>query len=137
MRMLMVSSTVSTGNTQKDIICIILADIITNENGGEVLGDRKSIKEMADIFQKVYGVEPQIKQNGSLKELYERMTEIFKEQARNPFAWMGMCYQYYMQNGKTLLGKTDNDRYPKVVPTTVEEFLKEPTKEIVGSSGRF
>jgi hypothetical protein len=111
--------------------------VITDEIGGVVLGDRKSVKEMAYIYQKVYGIEPEIKRNGSLKELYERMTAVFKEEAHNPFAWMGMYYQYYMQNGQTLLGKTDNDRYPKVVPTTVEAFLKEHTKEDVGSSGKF
>lgn len=65
------------------------------------------------------------------------MTSIFKENPKNGLAWVGLYGQYWMSNGRTLLGKTDNERYPTVVPTTVEQFLKGHTKESVGKSARF
>jgi hypothetical protein len=102
-----------------------------------VLGDRKSVKEMAHLYQKVYGVEPQIQRMGSLEDLREKMTSIFKENPRNIYAWMGMYYQYYMANGSTSLGKLDNERYPGVVPKGLETFLKGYTKETVANSARF
>jgi hypothetical protein len=102
-----------------------------------VLGDRKSVKEMAHLFQEAYGVEPQIQRMGSLEDLHETMISVFKEQPDNPFAWMGMFYQYYMANGSTSLGELDNERYPGVVPKSVETFLKARTKESVAKSAWF
>jgi len=97
------------------------------------LGDSKSIKEMAKIYQDVYGVEPQLQPMGSLEDLYNTMTSVFQKAPGNVYAWMGMYYQYYMLNGKTLLGELSNDHYPQIVPTTIETFLKSHTKESVGS----
>lgn len=102
-----------------------------------VLGDRKSAKEMAELYQKVYGVEPKIQRLGSLEDLYEKMTAVFKEQGPNSYAWMGMFYQYWMTNGKTSLGKLDNERYPVVKPKDLETFLKGYTKDTVGDSRQF
>ena len=81
-------------------------------------------------------MEPKIEHLGSLQDLYNTMTALFK-QPDNPYGWIGMYYQYYMQNGQTVLGKTDNERYPGLVPTSVEEFLKMHSRESVGNSGRF
>jgi hypothetical protein len=97
-----------------------------------VLGDSKSIKEMAKIYQKVYGVEPQLQHMGSLEDLYTSMTAVFQENRGNKYAWMGMFYQYYMLNGSTSLGELSNDRYPQIVPTTIEAYLKMHSKETVG-----
>jgi len=101
------------------------------------LGDRNSIKDLATAYQEAYGVAPQLQQMGSLQELHDTMTQIFKEQSGNPFAWMGNYYQYYMANGSTNLDNLDNDRYPSVKPTSVETFLKEYTKDSVGKSAFF
>ena len=99
-----------------------------------VLGDRKSVKELAGIYEKIYGVKPQIQQKGSLGDLYSRMQSTYKDQSENEFAWIGMFYQYYMQNGTTWLRKLDNERYPTVLPLTAEGFLQEHTKETVAKS---
>jgi len=82
-------------------------------------------------------VKPEIQQIGSLDDLHSKMQVAFKSQPENIFAWMGMFYQYYMQNGSTLLGELDNERYPAVKPVTVEEFLKLHTKESLGKSAFF
>lgn len=102
-----------------------------------VLGDRKSVKEIAQAYQKIYGVEPQVQRMGSLEDLYSKMTSAFKENPTNPFGWMGMYYQYWMGNGSTSLEKLDNKRYPGVVPKGLESFLKGYTKDSVANSAWF
>ncbi|TEY85108.1 hypothetical protein BOTCAL_0017g00210 [Botryotinia calthae] len=100
-------------------------------------GDSKSIKKLAHLYQEAFGVEPSIQRLDSPEDLHENMTSAFKKNPRNGFAWIGLYGQYWMSNGQTLLGDTDNGRYPEVVPTTVEEFLKGHTKESLGKSTQF
>jgi len=52
----------------------------------KVLDDRNSVKEIAQLYQSVYGVEPQVQRMGSLEDLYNKMTSDFKENPTNPFA---------------------------------------------------
>jgi hypothetical protein len=102
-----------------------------------VLGDRKSVKELAQLYEKRYGMRPEIRQVGSLDELYEKMQIAFNNSPQNPFAWMGMFYQFYMQNDSTQLGELDNERYPVVKPVDVEEFLKGHARQGLGKSAFF
>jgi hypothetical protein len=102
-----------------------------------VLGDKKSVKEMAQLYQNVYGVETKVQRMGTLEDLHEKMTTIFKEQEANTYAWIGMYYQYWMANAQTALGKLDNERYPVVKPKDLETFLKGYTKDTVGISNHF
>ena len=102
-----------------------------------VLGDKKSIKELAQLYQQAYGTEPQVQRLGSLEDLYTKMTAVFKENPANYYAWMGMFYQYYMLNGSTSLDNLDNERYPSVKPITVEDFLKKYGKDTIGQSAQF
>lgn len=102
-----------------------------------VLGDRKSVKELAQLYEKQYEIKPTVQGLGSLDDLFTKMQAAFKSEPKNPFAWMGMFYQYYMQNGSTSLGTVDNERYPAVQPLTVEKFLKVHTKETLGKSAFF
>lgn len=98
-----------------------------------VLGDSKSTKEIIKIYQQVYGIEPEVKHDGSLEALYEEMTATFEKYPDNPYAWMPLYYRYYMWNGSTLLGELSNDRYPHIVPTSIETFLKSHSRETVGN----
>jgi hypothetical protein len=82
-------------------------------------------------------VEPQIQSIGSLEDLREKMEAVFEEQAANPYAWMGMYYQYYMTNGQTSLGRLDNEKYPGLAPKRLESFLEGYTKETVANSAWF
>ena len=102
-----------------------------------VLGDSKSSKELAEIYEKVYGATAQLRCLGTLDDLYAKMMLAFKAQPHNQYAWMSMFYTYYMANGSTLLGKLDNERYPALKPLSVEAFLKRYTKETVANSAFF
>ena len=115
----------------------VVFSINTNIFTIAVLGDRKSVKELAKQYNERYGVQPEMQQLGSLDDLYSKMQAAFKGQPENPYTWMGMFYQYYMQNGSTWVGTLDNERYPSVKPVTVEEFLKGHTKESLGRSTLF
>lgn len=53
-----------------------------------VLGDRKSTIEIAEIFEKVYGVKPQLKRAGSLDELYKNMQQIYQKDPGNVYAYL-------------------------------------------------
>jgi hypothetical protein len=86
---------------------------------------------MASLYEKEYKINVQIQRMGSLEELYNKMIPIFKEQGKNPYAWMGMFYQYYMQNGSTTLGTLENGKYPSFTAISVEKFLKEHPKESI------
>jgi len=109
-----------------------------NANGFvKFLGDKKSVKELAQLYHQAYGVEPQVQHLGSLEDLYAKMTAAFKENPANYYAWMGMFYQYYMLKGTTSLDSLDNERYPSVKPITVEDFLKKYGKDTVGQSSKF
>jgi len=49
-----------------------------------VLGDRKTIGEIADVFQSVYQIKPEVESLGSLADLYKQMHEI---REKNPSAF--------------------------------------------------
>ena len=102
----------------------------------KVLGDRVSIKEMAKLYEQVYGVEAKLEKKGELEDLKKAMQETFKKDPQNVYAWLGMHYQYWMSNGKTSLGTDlDNEKLSEAVkPTTVEEFLKKHSRDTVGKS---
>jgi hypothetical protein len=51
----------------------------------KVLDDRNSVKEIAQLYQSVYAVEPRVQRMGSLEDLYSKMTSDFKENPTNPF----------------------------------------------------
>ncbi|KAF7943190.1 hypothetical protein EAE96_011127 [Botrytis aclada] len=117
--------------TMKDTANFVAAVSVDRKAVGAVKyrGDSKSFKKLARSYQEAFGVEPNIQRLGSLKNLHDNMTSVFKRNPRNGLAWTGLYGQYWMSNGQTLLGDTGNGRYPKVVPTTAEEFLKGHTKE--------
>ncbi|MBE3048547.1 hypothetical protein IMZ48_39810 [Candidatus Bathyarchaeota archaeon] len=55
-----------------------------------VLGDRKSIRQIADEFAEVYGKKPTLERRGSLDDLYEAMQASFKKEPSNMYAWIAM-----------------------------------------------
>lgn len=95
------------------------------------------MKELAEVYEKVYEIKPELRYKGTLDELFATMTTAYKEQPQNPYAWLGSFYMYYMLNGSTLLKNLDNDRYPGLKPASVEDFLRKHTKDAVGSAAFF
>ena len=99
-----------------------------------VLGDRISVKEMAKVYEEVYGIKPEVERQGSFEDLQKMMREAFQKDPGNVFAWMGMHYQYYMGNGSTYLVDLDNSRLGDRKAQGVKEFLKSWPREKIAMS---
>ncbi|KAF2719009.1 NAD(P)-binding protein [Polychaeton citri CBS 116435] len=100
----------------------------------KVLGEKFSVKEMAETYREVYNIEPSLEPQGSFEDLHSAMTAVFQKDPTNIFAWMGMYYQYFMGTGKTNLREANNSRFPKIKPTDTKTFLQSHPRESVGMS---
>ncbi|KAJ6133790.1 nmrA-like family protein [Penicillium sp. IBT 18751x] len=89
------------------------------------LGDRRTIREIAQDFADVYGKQLQLERLGSLDDLYSKMQATFQKDPSNIYAYIAMFYQYYCTNGQTYLKKDlDNSKYPEISPITFKGFLQ-------------
>ncbi|KAF2174416.1 NAD(P)-binding protein [Zopfia rhizophila CBS 207.26] len=91
------------------------------------LGDRKTIQQIAEVFNSVYGFRPQIERLGSLDEQFELMNKLRREFPEEPMKYTALFYQYYCVNGQCHLGdfpSLDNAKYPEIQPETFEAFLR-------------
>ncbi|KPM43776.1 hypothetical protein AK830_g2805 [Neonectria ditissima] len=85
----------------------------------------KVIRQIAETFKAVHGVEPELKNLGSLDGLRKTMLQIQEKDPRNFFSYIPLFYQYYCTNGQTYLdGAIDRPRYPELKRVTFEDFLK-------------
>ena len=57
-----------------------------------VLGDRKSTRQIAEAYERVYGERLELECLGSLDELKSEMTATFQQFPDEPFRWIGMYY---------------------------------------------
>ncbi|KAF2163962.1 hypothetical protein M409DRAFT_57066 [Zasmidium cellare ATCC 36951] len=122
--------------TMKDTAAFT-AEVAMDENANgylNVVGDRKSVKELAKVYEEVYGVTPEVQRRGSFEDLHKIMRETFQKDPSNIFAWMGMHYQYYMGKGSVTLGKDENERLGDRKPQGVKEFLQSWPRERVAMS---
>lgn len=55
-----------------------------------VLGDRKTLNEIVELFEKVYGFKPALERQGSLEELKVLMHKTRAENPASFFAYMRM-----------------------------------------------
>ncbi len=53
-----------------------------------MLGDRKSLKEIAASFEKVYGIKPKVESRGTLQELHDKMHAIRAQDPNDYFKYM-------------------------------------------------
>ncbi|EXM17085.1 hypothetical protein RAB80_005542 [Fusarium oxysporum f. sp. vasinfectum] len=94
------------------------------------LGDRKSIKEIAATFDKVYGVKPKLERLGSLEDLKTKMHVLREKNPTDVYSYMPLFFMYYWINGQTFVGpETDNEQYKEVKPETWEEYLSKRSLE--------
>ncbi|KAI2780439.1 nmrA-like family protein [Daldinia loculata] len=94
------------------------------------VGGRATIREIAESFEKVYGVKPKLENHGSLDDLFKHMHSLREKDPQNIFSYMFLFYQYYMTNGQAHLGpECDNDQYPQVKPVNWEDYLRSVPKD--------
>ncbi|KAF3392677.1 hypothetical protein F1880_008627 [Penicillium rolfsii] len=88
-------------------------------------GDRKSYKEIQQIFGSVYGRQLRLDYLGSIDELYKNVQEAYNRDSQDVMGWAPNCFTYWCTNGQAYLGdNTDNDKYPEVQAVNLESFLR-------------
>ncbi|KAJ5453561.1 uncharacterized protein N7458_004517 [Penicillium daleae] len=88
------------------------------------LGGRTTIREIAQSFEKVFGVKPTLESRGSLDDLYRTMHELRQKNPGDVFSFLSMFFYYYWINGQTFVGTDlDNSHYPEVKPVDWETFM--------------
>lgn len=85
-------------------------------------GDSKTIKEMAGIFESVYGVKFTIETLDSLEDLHKKMLLARETTPEDIGSWLGLHYNYYTINGSTLLQGSDGGRFPDINISDLEGF---------------
>ncbi|KAF2013025.1 NmrA-like family protein [Aaosphaeria arxii CBS 175.79] len=91
----------------------------------EFLGDRKTLRQLADEFEEVYGTKPELECLGTLDDLKKIMQEAYQKDPSDTFAWVPQFFQYYFANGQTYLkDKLDNSRYPEIKPVTFRQLMQ-------------
>ncbi|KAL4963756.1 NmrA-like family protein [Aspergillus stella-maris] len=99
------------------------------------LGGRATIREVAQSFEKVYGIKAKLESRGSLDDLYKTMHKRQEEKPEDVYSYLAMFFYYYWVNGRTFVGpKTDNERYPDVKPVSWEEYMRQWPLEKLPSS---
>ncbi|KAF1998823.1 nmrA-like family protein [Amniculicola lignicola CBS 123094] len=89
------------------------------------IGDKKTTKEIAAIFESVYGKKPQLQSLGTLDELKSKMYQMAKEDPSAFMNYIPLFYQYYCTNGQTYLEDSNgNTRYPDIKAVTFEDYLR-------------
>ncbi|KAH6886148.1 hypothetical protein B0T10DRAFT_575796 [Thelonectria olida] len=99
------------------------------------LGDRKTVPQIAEAFQEVYGIETKLERLGSLDDLKKHMHATQAANPANLYSYLALFYAYYSFNGQTFLGETLNDKYPEVKPETLADFLRTHTVEDLSRYG--
>lgn len=85
----------------------------------------KSTLEMAQAYKQARGVAIKIVNAGSIEDLRVTAYKAVEEKGlRNFWGWMGYFYQLYQLNGTFQMMELNNDLYPSIEPTSLEEFLK-------------
>ncbi|KFZ08416.1 hypothetical protein V502_09377 [Pseudogymnoascus sp. VKM F-4520 (FW-2644)] len=86
-----------------------------------------SLREVAEIYQKVHPeAKVDIVEKGSLEELEKKAVAGREKWGRSKFwEYHRLFFQLFTIKGTWNLGKLDNDRYPGVKATSLEQFLKE------------
>ncbi|KAJ4993149.1 NmrA-like family protein [Stagonosporopsis vannaccii] len=104
------------------------ASLMVDHNASGVFrfrGDRKSVKEMKSVYEKVYKSTLSLSCLGSLDELYSSFQTAFKHDPNDAMSWAPGCFNYWCICGVAALGdNVDNESYPGVVPTDLEGFFR-------------
>ncbi|KAI1656400.1 nmrA-like family protein [Daldinia decipiens] len=94
------------------------------------VGGRATVCEIAESFEKAYGVKPKLESHGSVDDLFKHMHGLREKTPQNIYSYMFLFFQYYAINGQTLLGpEYDNSQYPQVKPVNWEDYLRSVPKD--------
>ncbi|MGQ0764216.1 MAG: NmrA family NAD(P)-binding protein [Gemmatimonadota bacterium] len=94
-------------------------------NGGfQIAGDVASPRRLSAIIGALEGRPFALRQLGTLDDLDFEIARRQAAEPHNPIAWGGLQFHRAMASGRGKLRKLDNGRYPEIVPTSIERFLR-------------
>ncbi|MGW2187246.1 NmrA family NAD(P)-binding protein [Streptomyces sp. NPDC001719] len=93
--------------------------------GGAVrfAGEVVSMRQFHAAVERATGRTLEFVTLGTGAELRAEIERQAKE-TQNPFDYVALQYQWGMVTGKAKFDALDNDRYPEIIPTSVEEFVR-------------
>lgn len=94
-----------------------------------VRGDKKSVKEMAQLYEQIYSTKVSFECHGTVEELGQKMVAARKAEPDNLSAWLGLYYNYYTLNGATIMNDKDLGRYPDLKVKSLEQLMQETPKD--------
>ncbi|KAH6694292.1 hypothetical protein BKA61DRAFT_498900 [Leptodontidium sp. MPI-SDFR-AT-0119] len=97
------------------------------------VGDRTSIRGIAEIFEEVHGQKPSLKQLGSLNDL--KVVIDSANRGEDPMTWLPSFYQYYCSSGQTHAGPGAlGTPYPALRHRGVKEYLQNHSMESLATA---
>lgn len=93
--------------------------------GGTVrfAGEVVSIRQFHAAVERGTGRKLELRTLGTADDLRSEIERRAKA-TQNPFDYVALQYQWCMVTGKGKFDKLDNERYPQIKPTSVEEFVR-------------
>ncbi|KAJ4350256.1 uncharacterized protein N0V89_008877 [Didymosphaeria variabile] len=105
---------------------LIMSEEAQSGNGGffSAWSGEHSVKEIAEVYEKVHGKSISLKNMGTVEDLEEKA---LADRARGTpagfWGYIGAFYQLFTINGRWVL--TDENLFPKVERTSLEDFFKQ------------
>ncbi|ODM22568.1 hypothetical protein SI65_00157 [Aspergillus cristatus] len=125
------------GTTYDDAARFTAAVVVNSKASGilKFVGGCANIREIAQSFEKVYGVSATLERRGSLDDLYKHMHELRSSNPQNVYGYMSLFFYYYWINGQMLVGpELDNAEYPEVKPVGYEGYMSKWPREQLATS---
>jgi len=94
------------------------------DGGFAIVGDSVSMRELADIAARIAGKPFTVRDRGDLAALDAEIDRLQRAHPHDPMAWAGLQYTRAMASGRGKIAAPMNERYPGIVPETVEKFLR-------------
>ena len=114
----------TTGDTAQYVAAAALDDTIP-DGAFSIAGDVASPDRLVDILSQVTGRAFRLRPMGSLEALSAEIAKRRDEHPSDPMVWAALQYHLVMASGRGKIQEPLNARYPDIIPTSIEAFLKQ------------
>lgn len=90
----------------------------------EVAGDTLTFHELVKAYEEASGKTIEVVKKGSLADLDREIERLRQAEPQNVYAWLPLMYWRGMLSGKGKLKAIANDRYPRIKPLTVRDYVR-------------
>ena len=94
------------------------------DGGLQIVGDAQSAAGLREIAEAVSGRSFRLNKFGDIPALESQLETLTAEHPNDPMRWAGLQYHRVMATGRVKHHEPINDRYPRIEPVTVSDFLR-------------